>query len=143
MMMSNDPRKLIDGFSSAWNISDEEQELLLTNTTGQRESLEPAPRQKGTSSYPVGIATVSTFIAQKNMNNFVVPSFATHWGVVCDFTTRSRTLYHLTFNSDTQVVRFKGETWTPEWNHHQVKQVGTSLYGYPEIHETGNNAALP
>ena len=136
--MFNDSKKLIEELSTAWDISEDQQNVLLSNTTGQRASETP-PTRGETSRYAVGIATVSTFVARKNLSNFVVPSFAAHWGIVCDFERQSRMLYHLSFNPETRVIRFKAESWEPEWNKHQVKQIGTSLYGHPEIHATGNH----
>jgi hypothetical protein len=144
--MSSDSKNVIDKLSTTWDISEEQQQVLLAESTKQCHSVLDIrqPGQASPSSYAVGITTVSTFIAQKNLpgSNFVVPSFASHWGIVCDFSHQRRTLFHWRFNSVVRKIYFKAESWNPEWDQHQVKQIGTTSYGYAEIDATGTRLSL-
>jgi len=138
--MTFDSIELIDELSKAWEISEETQNRLLTNTAQQSSEVQ-TPLQQGPSLATVSISTVSTYIARKSLHNFVVPPFASHWGVVIDFASApqtSRTLYHLTFDPETREVGLQVENWKSRWSKHQVVQVGTTLYGYPEVNAIGN-----
>jgi hypothetical protein len=128
-----DSTKLIDQLSRSWEISEENQNTLLTKSTIQREHLTASGHPSA-----VGISSVSTFIAKKSFHNFTVPPFAAHWGIVCDFSPQTRFLYHLVFEVGTREVAFRATSWTSKWNNHQVTPVGTTPYGAVEIYEIGN-----
>jgi hypothetical protein len=134
--MAVDSAKLIEHLSKAWEISEESQNALLTETANQRTSAFPSIPQ-GSLPIALGISKVSTFIAKKSLLNFVVPALASHWGVVCDFSPISRVLYHLTFDPGSRKVHFNYLKWDTAWEKYQVVQIGTTLYGHPEIDATG------
>ena len=130
-----DSTELIKQFSAAWDLSEDTQNtLLLTNPATQ-----PTP-QTPESAATVGISTVSTFIAKKNFQNFAVPSFATHWGVVVDFRNPpKKVLYHILFEPECREIIFSQTSWMSKWSTHNIIPVGTTLYGMAEINGIGNH----
>lgn len=133
-----DSAKLIDQLSDIYEISEETQNVLLTKSTieSDAQAAKIAPSNVGL------VYTVSTFVAQKNFHNFVVPPFAAHWGVVCDFAPDVRYLFHLLFNANTREVIFEGITWKTEWSKHQVSSVGTTRYDIIQVSRMGQNLCL-
>lgn len=119
-----DSAKLIDQLSDIYEISEESQDVLLTKSAVESD----AQAAKVTPSTVGLVYAVSTFVAKKNFNNFVVPPFAAHWGVVCDFAPDVRYLFHLLFKADTREVIFEGITWKMEWSKHQVSRLDITLY---------------
>ena len=129
-----DSIKLIEQLSRSWEISDENQNTLLTKSALQWE----IPTTTSTPS-AVGISSVSTFVSRKSFLNFVIPPFAAHWGVVCDFNPETRFLYHLIFDVETREVTFDVTLWKSKWSNHQVTPVGTTLYGAAEVCQVGKS----
>jgi hypothetical protein len=89
---------------------------------------------------------VSTFIvkSRKALYNYLVPAFASHWAIVCDFRgdgnghlKNERFLYHLVYDTEIKKVEFMIETWKRQWDIHAIKQVGITKYKYHEIKEIG------
>lgn len=132
--MSED-NSLLDGLSRRFELTEEQEQLLVSSMS--MPSSETATGSATTSI--IGLSTsVSTFVANKSFSNFAVPQFASHWGVVCDFTPESRTLFHLLFDSTRQKVFFDATNWKDEWtDKHAVTKVGMSSYGYPNILKIG------
>ena len=131
-----DPTKLIKQLSEAWQVSEDVQNTLYSESATRRNDLHD---QLGL----VGISTVSTFIAKKNFQNFAVPSFATHWGVVIDFNDPpERILYHILFEPECREVVFSQTSWMSKWSKHNVIPVGTTLYGMAEVYRIGNHILL-
>jgi hypothetical protein len=129
----SDTNLLIDQLSDKFDLTKQQQKTLISEASLTSESIDP----QNTKSI-IGVTTsVSTFVAQKNFHNFAVPQFASHWGVVCDFGPRARTLFHLLFNPVTRKVIFEGTSWKPDWLGHSVTHVGKSFYDYPKILEIG------
>lgn len=133
--MSNSQR-LIAQLSAKFEIPDETQQELKSQCFQSSK----ASQTTESSAVEVGFTkTVSTFIAQKSYGNFAVPHFASHWGVVCDFTSRDRYLYHLVFNIETRTVEFQPFAWRSEWtDKHNVVPVGTTLYDIHTVSEIGD-----
>jgi len=133
--MSNSWR-LIAQLSAKFEIPDETQQKLKS------QCFHSSKMSQTTESTAVEVGftkTVSTFIAEKNYSNFAVPHFASHWGVVCDFTSKDRYFYHLVFNIETRQVKFVPSAWEPEWsNKHNVVPVGTTLYDIHTVSEIGD-----
>jgi len=127
-----DSTKLIKQLSGAWGIS-ETQKSVFHESAARR----PEPQESRGRSSGVGISAVSTFVAKKSFNNFVVSPFASHWGVVIDFNEQTRFLYHLLFDVEDRKVTFEVDAWKPQWSKHQVKHVGNTLYGAAEVYQIG------
>jgi len=138
--MSLDATKLVDQLSKAWEITKKMEDSLLSDSGCQA----PSPIQPGTPSSLVGISPISTFVARKSLSNFVVPPFASHWGVVCDFgsNVETRMLYHLTFDPAAREVDFDAVSWKEAWSKHMVTKVGETPYGHTEIQAIGNIGSL-
>ena len=98
--MSSDAHQLVERLSRRFEISDETQQQLKSESSSSS-NLSEASQTSASGVVGVGFtSTVSTFISQKNFSSFAVPQFASHWGAVCDFTPRDRYLFHLMFNQD-------------------------------------------
>jgi len=135
---------LIDRLSDKFEVSERQEEVLKSTASLPYES---SHHESGGAGLPpndqispsvIGLTTsVSTFVAQKNFHNFAVPQFASHWGVVCDFGPRARTLFHLLFDPVSRKVIFESTSWKQNWSRHRVAEVGKSSYDYPKILEIG------
>ena len=127
---------LLDGLSKRFELTEEQKQHLCKQVS---ESLETQPQLKTPSI--IGLSTsVSTFVANKSFHNFAVPKFASHWGVVCQFSAKSRILFHLLFDPNKDKVSFDIMGWKDEWtDKHAVTQIGKSSYDYPTIDEIGKN----
>ena len=130
-----DPLKLIEKISKEWEISDDTQSTIFSNLSSPR----PPPREAAGRTSPVAISAVSTFVARKSFLNFAVPPFAAHWGVVIEFNELSKILFHLLFDVDASEVKLALTAWDSKLSKHDVKRVGTTLYGASEIHKIGND----
>lgn len=129
----SDTNLLIDRLSDKFDLTERQQEALISEISSSSEPTEPQNRKS-----IIGLTTsVSTFVAQKNFHNFAVPQFASHWGVVCDFGPRARTLFHLLFNPVTRQVIYEATSWKRDWSKHSVTYVGKTSYDYPKILEIG------
>lgn len=129
----SDTNLLLDRLSTKFEVSEQQQAELVSSALSSSK-----PANQSSQRSIIGLTTsVSTFIAQKNFHNFAVPQFASHWGVVCDFGPRARTLFHLLFNPVTRKVIFEGTLWKSDWSKHRVTEVGKSSYDYPTIVEIG------
>lgn len=126
-------QELVESLSQKFEISDEVQQRLKSQSS---EGIQNSESTK------VGVGftqIVSTFVARKNFHNFAVPHSASHWGVVCDFTSRDIFLYHLVFNVETREVNFLPTAWQSEWTEkHNVVPVGTTRYDFFTVCEIGN-----
>jgi hypothetical protein len=128
-----DSTKLIKRLSGLYELSEETQNALL-----RKSAVENEPQASQNASSVIGLAySVSTFIVQKNFHNFVVPKFAVHWGVVCDFAPDVRWLFHLLFRADKREVIFEGTTWKKEWSKHQITPIGTTSYDPIKVCQIG------
>ena len=128
-----DSVRLVEQLSERYELSEATQHALLSKSAVQND---PQPTEVAPSA--VGLAfSVSTFVAQKNFHNFVVPRFAAHWGVVCDFAPDVRYLFHLLFKADTRDVIFEATSWKPEWSKHFVTPVGTTSYDPIKVSRIG------
>ena len=135
---------LIDRLSDKFEVSERQEEVLVSTASLPSKS---SHHESGAAGLPsnqenspsiIGLTTsVSTFVAQKNFHNFAVPQFASHWGVVCDFGPRARTLFHLLFDPVSRKVIFESTSWKQNWSKHRVTEVGKSCYDYPKILEIG------
>ena len=136
--MSSDTYELVEQLSNRFDITDDMRQELRSRSSPPSNSSQPnqssAPRVIG-----VGFtSTVSTFISQKNFSSFVVPQFASHWGVVCDFTPRDRYLFHLVFNVETRNVVFEPVAWKEEWtDKRDIIPVGKTIYDIHTVSEVG------
>jgi hypothetical protein len=131
----SDTNLLVDRLSEKFDLTERQQEALVSEVSSSSETTGLPNR-----SSIIGLTTsVSTFVAQKNFHNFAVPQFASHWGVVCDFGPRARTLFHLLFNPVTGKVVYEGTLWKQEWSKHSVTYVGKTSYDYPKVVEIGIN----
>jgi hypothetical protein len=127
---------LIERLTSVWEVSEGVQDGLLRYS---RLVEEPREGKVGRAS-AVGMAfSVSTFVAQKGFDNFVVPPFGAHWGIVCDFELGVRYLFHLLFEPIKREVRFASTSWQPEWSKHKVTAVGTTRLGPVHVTATGDD----
>lgn len=129
-----DPLKLIERISKDWEIPEATQGAIFTKSSSQR----PLPREAAGRSSAVAISPVSTFVARKSFLNFAVPPFAVHWGVVIEFNELSKILFHLLFDLDDHEVKLALTAWDNKLSKHDVKRVGTTLYGAAEVHKIGN-----
>jgi len=130
-------QKTIERLSAKFEISKETQEELRSQCF---QSPQPSQSIKSTAVEVGFTKTVSTFIAQKRINNFAVPHFASHWGVTCDFTSEDRYLYHLIFNIETRAVEFESLSWRTEWtDKHIVTPIGTTLYDIHTVSKIGDH----
>ena len=99
--MSSDAHQLVERLSRRFEITDETQQQLKSESSSSSNLSEASPTS---ASDVVGVgftSTVSIFISQKNFSSFAVPQFASHWDAVYDFTPRDRYLFHLVFNIET------------------------------------------
>ena len=119
-----------------FELSDETQRKLESKT--RPDDIDASPSGSRPTSM-VGVTLVSTFVAEKSFASFYVPSFASHWGVVCDFTPGGRWLFHLVFDLAARKVMFQGQTWIDKWDVHRIEHVGTSLYGIGEVRDIGEH----
>lgn len=118
-----DPQRLVEQFSEKFELSETiRQQIFASSSVPQ-----PSPTSTTTKSV-VGLATVSTFVAQKSFCNFAVPQFAAHWGVVCEFAPEVKYLYHLQYEPQRQQVLFDATLWKDQWNHHLITHVGETPY---------------
>ena len=126
---------LIERLASAWEISEENQSVLLRESRLHDD--DAGGDRVGNSSAVSVVFSVSTFIARKSFNNFVVSPFGSHWGVVCDFERGVRYLFHLLFDPIKREVTFEPALWKLEWSQHRVTRVGTTKYGQVDVTATG------
>lgn len=137
--MSLDAHQLVERLSRRFEISDETQQQLKSESSSSS-NLSKASQTSTSGVVGVGFtSTVSTFISQKNFSSFAVPQFASHWGVVCDFTPRDRYLFHLMFNIETRKMVFEPVAWKQEWtDKHVVIPVGKTVYDIHTVSEVGS-----
>ena len=138
-----DNSSLLDQLSRRFELTGEQEELLSSRASI---SLSTETQSKTSSaSTVIGLSTsVSTFVAKKNFHNFAVPQFASHWGVICDFSPESRMLFHLQYDSVKQKVTFDGTTWKDDWtDKHAITPIGKSSYQFPIIHKIGKFLFFP
>jgi hypothetical protein len=131
-----DTKELVVRMCTRFELSDETQRKL--ESKAQPDGIGAASRGSRSTSV-VGVTAVSTFVAEKSFASFYVPSFASHWGVVCDFTPGGRWLFHLVFDPATHKVMFQGQTWVEKWDVHRIEHVGTSPYGVGEVRDIGGD----
>jgi hypothetical protein len=126
--------KLVDKISCNWRVSDDKQNALL-----QRVKEDSPNKLSGTESASIGVTfAVKTFVARKNLDNFVMPSFAAHWGVVCDFRPDVDVrLFHLLYSPESREISFRDSEWRPSWDIHEVKHVGRTAYSFGEVSKIG------
>ena len=129
-----DTKELVERMCSRFEVSDETQQELEWKALPEGRG---APSRESRSTSVVGVTAVSTFVAEKSFASFYVPSFASHWGVVCDFTPGGRWLFHLVFDPAVKKVMFQGQTWLEKWGVHRIENVGTSRYGVGEVRDIG------
>jgi len=117
--------------SSEWRVSEAVEKDLFTQAKASLEQHEAAVQSTPSS---VSLATVSTFITKKSTGNFVVPAFAVHWGVICQYNDDIMWLIHLLFDVTRQTVKHEVKAWNPELvSDHQITQVGTTKYTIDQI----------
>ena len=120
-----------------WGVSDETEKNLLTGV--QVELPEPNGKAKPTAS--VAIVTLSTdIISTKCFCNYVVPSFAAHLGVICNY-NYGEWLIHLVFDVSTLGVDCEEGSWGSE-NQYQVIPVGTTRYDILQVRGIGDSLSL-
>ena len=129
-----DPQNLIQQLSEKFEVSEETSEHLFTSSTISIDT--PSISAKSV----IGLASVSTFVAQKNFCNFVVPQFASHWGIICEYDPEVKYLYHLLFDPRKKAVTFGAMIWNDEWNKHFVTHVGTTSYDHVKIIKIGTRS---
>ena len=135
----SDANVLLDRLSDNFEVSEQQQDVLVSSASWQaapdnhQNEFANAAETQDIRRSVIGLTSVSTFVAQKNFHNFAVPRFASHWGIVCDFGPRARTLFHLLFNVATRKVMFESTLWKPEWSVHRVVEVGKTFYDYPKV----------
>ena len=137
----SDTNEIINQLSDKFEVSKQTEDVLFTHAALPADSsTTQSPQSQGS---VVGVTTsVSTFVAQKNFQNFAVPHFASHWGVVCDFGRDSKVLFHLLFNPNTRKVIFDGTTWKDEWSRHSITYIGRSCYDFPRVNGIGTLSTL-
>lgn len=88
----------------------------------------------------VGVVPVPTFVVQKNLDNYVVPAFATHWGVICtsNLYPDVQMLFHLLYNPSTRSMSFSASSWKETDSKHSITSVGTTPYDYDEVVRIGS-----
>jgi hypothetical protein len=132
-----DTKELVMRMCSKFELSDEIQRKL--ELQAHADDIDIASRG-GRSTSVVGVTAVSTFVTEKSFASFYVPSFASHWGIVCDFIPGGRWLFHLVFDPATRKVMFQGQTWVEKWDIHRIEHVGTSPYGIGEVRDIGETS---
>ena len=133
-MTMTDIEPLVDGLSSKFEFSDHTEDKLVSRI---RSHSVAQPVAHVTQS-AVGLSPVSTFVAEKSFSNFAVPHFATHWGVVIDFSKTTRTLFHLVYDPSTRKMSFPYAPWIEEWSKHSVTPIGTTPYGFIQANDIGS-----
>ena len=133
-----DIEALVDGLSSRFEFSNQNEDKLVSSV---HSSSVTRPKSPVTQS-AVGLSPVSTFVAQKSFSNFAVPHFATHWGVVIDFSNTTRTLFHLVYDPSTHKMSFPYAPWIEEWSKHSITPVGTTLYEFTQVNDIGCSTIL-
>ena len=128
-----DLEALVDEFSAKFELSNEDEQRLLSNVSTPSTIQAASP---STQSF-VGVTPVSTFVAEKSFHNFAVPHFATHWGVVCDFQDDIRMLFHLLYNPSTRKMTFESSDWNEDWSKHSITSVGKTPYGFTKVNRIG------
>jgi len=119
---------LTSRFYTRFGVSDTDSESLTAHAAALFDNLgDETPSIVGVTS------AVSTFIAEKSFGNFAIPHFAAHWGVVCDFLPRVRTLFHLQYDPSTKKTSFAYMNWQPQWSKHSMTQVGTTKFSMPQV----------
>ena len=125
-----DPQSLIQQLSEKFEVSYETSEHLFANSSIP---IDTPP----ISSAVVGLASVSTFVAQKSFCNFVVPQFASHWGIICEYDPEVKYLYHLLFDPRKKQVTFGAMIWNDDWDKHCVIHVGQTSYDHIKVAKIG------
>ena len=128
---------LVDKICEQYTVSSENETSLLSQASI------PCPIKTHESPQPVAVGltnSVSTFIAEKSFSNFAIPPFACHWGLVCDFTTGLRVLFHLIYDLRARKVTCDPSFWKSEWDVHNIKRVGTTKYDLEQVKEIGKGA---
>jgi hypothetical protein len=129
--------EILEFFSSLFPVSQSERRAIL------RECAAPTWYLDESEPLIVALTSVSDFIDGRYYD-FAVPQELSHWGVVCRFpTTNTHSLFHLIYDMENQRVSFQALTWQPpelELNEPQVRIVGMTRYGLPEIIAIGEGA---
>jgi len=128
-----DIEALVDGLSSKFELSNQNEDKLVSSVCSKSVT---QPKGRLTQS-AVGLSPVSTFVAEKSFSNFAVPHFATHWGVVIDFSNNTRTLFHLVYDPSTRKMSFDYTPWKEDWSKHSVTPVGTTPYEFIQVNSIG------
>jgi hypothetical protein len=85
----------------------------------------------------VRITHVSTLVCRGRKmpdSSFVVPTWASHWGIIID-----GTLFHLQYQPKDRRIVFTYRPWDEAINSaHRVQQVGTTRFNFNEIRSIGN-----
>lgn len=129
--------ELVDKMCEQYTVSPEDEGTLRS----QASIKVPNAHAESLQTVAVGLTnSVSTFVADKSFSNFAIPPFACHWGVVCDFTTGLRVLFHLMYDSKARKVTCDPAFWKSEWDVHNVKRVGTTKYALEQVKEIGKGS---
>jgi len=143
-----DSAEIANSFSRAFDVDDED-------TTARVRQIAPplnGPR------CPIQVIPVHTFILQGHSKDvrlrkaIVVPSFASHWGVVVGV-PGARTLYHLVFDKDEDIasdarpdsiigrrraVKLDYSAWNKDRDNAPTEYVGDTQYSHEQRIEIGN-----
>jgi hypothetical protein len=143
-----DSAEIANSFSRAFDVNDEAATARVRQT---------APPLNGPRC-PIQVIPVHTFILQGHSkdvrlrNAIVVPSFASHWGVVVGF-PGARTLYHLVFDKDEDIasdarpdsiigkrraVKLDYSSWNKDRDNAPTAYVGDTRYSHEERIEIGS-----
>jgi hypothetical protein len=126
--------ELVDKMCEQYTVLPEDEGTLRS----QASIKVPIAHAESLQTVAVGLTnSVSTFVAEKSFSNFAIPPFACHWGVVCDFTTGLRVLFHLMYDSKARKVTCDSAFWKSEWDVYNVKRVGTTKYALEQVKEIG------
>jgi len=134
-----DIEALVDGLSARFEFSEETRDKFVSRVL----SHSVVHRESHVTQSAVGFSPVSTFVAEKSFSNFVVPHFATHWGVVCDFPNKTRMLFHLVYDPSSRKMSFDSMSWKEAWSKHSVTPVGTTTFEFTQVNWIGFSTFLP
>ena len=133
-----DIEALVDGLSSRFEFSTEAEDRFVSRVRSHS-VVQPESRVRQSA---VRLSPVSTFVAEKSFSNFAAPHFATHWGVVIDFSDNTRTLFHLVYDPSTRKMSFDYTPWKEDWSKHSVTTVGTTPYEFTQVNWIGSSSAF-
>ena len=99
-----DSEALVDELNTKFEVSKEKEESFLSSIDVQQTG-SPATQSRPSRQRAVGVTPVPNYVGPKNIPNFVVPPFATTWGIVCQ-ADDLQTLYHLLYDSSAHSMSF-------------------------------------